>query len=92
MRLRVRDLQYKDFGRGARDTTPAARSSAGQGGGARGGPSRFRRPRLILKRKGALVMGIRGLCSVFTHSQAFRHSARSKLTTYLVKASFPHAP
>ena len=62
------------------------------GGGARGGPSRFRRPRLILKRKGALVMGIRGLCSVFTHSQAFRHSARSKLTTYLVKASFPHAP
>ena len=63
-------------------------SSAGQGGGARGGPSRFRRPRLILKRKGALVMGIRGLCSVFTHSQAFRRSARSKLTTYLVKASF----
>ena len=34
---------------------------------------------MSLWNKGALVMGIRGLCSVFTHSQAFRRSARSKL-------------
>ena len=32
-------------------------------------------------------MGIRGLCSGWAHSEAFRFSARSKLTTYLVKAS-----
>ena len=31
-------------------------------------------------------MGIRGLCSVFTHSQAFRRSARSKLRSERARA------
>ena len=34
------------------------------------------------------MVGIRDLCSVWAHSAAFRFSVRSKLTTYLVKASF----
>ena len=53
-----------------------------------GKPARLRRNRLILTPKGGLVVGIRDLCSVWAHSAAFRFSVRSKLTTYLVKASF----
>jgi hypothetical protein len=42
-------------------------------------PRCFRRDRLILTPKSGLVVGIRDLCSVWAHSEAFRFSDQSKL-------------